>query len=382
MADLIVNHNDPSALNTAAADAIQCASLVTPATLTQGSVVTVTPQNQQQAVNMAQSAASRSLALGEAETQQALGVLKDVIRRMSLTPGLRSIVLISPGFLINTNYRQDEADLMDRAVRANVTINTLDPRGLYVPSSVADASKSQYNSRTAVAQDRFLRESELAEQDTIAELAEGTGGTFFHNSNDYAEGLKQTAAAPEYIYLLGFSPQNLKYDGSFHGVKVTLKPKDLSMQARRGYYAPRHAANEEEQAKQEIKEAMFSREEVQEFPIQLQSQFFKVTPDRAKLAIVAHIDLKLLKFQKMEGRDKDTLTIVSGLFDRNGNMLAGTTKTVEMRLKEENFANHLANGLNVKTSFDVQPGKYLLRLVVRDSEGQMMSARNGIVDIP
>jgi hypothetical protein len=63
-------------------------------------------------------------------------------------------------------------------------------------------------------------------------------------------------------------------------------------------------------------------------------------------------------------------------------MLAGTTKTVEMRLKEENFANHLANGLNVKTSFDVQPGKYLLRLVVRDSEGQMMSARNGIVDIP
>jgi hypothetical protein len=36
----------------------------------------------------------------------------------------------------------------------------------------------------------------------------------------------------------------------------------------------------------------------------------------------------------------------------------------------------------VKTSFDTQPGKYLLRLVVRDSEGQMMAARNGIVEIP
>jgi hypothetical protein len=53
-----------------------------------------------------------------------------------------------------------------------------------------------------------------------------------------------------------------------------------------------------------------------------------------------------------------------------------------MRLKDETFDARLAAGLNVKTTFDVQPGKYVLRLVVRDSEGQMMSARNGIVEIP
>jgi len=154
------------------------------------------------------------------------------------------------------------------------------------------------------------------------------------------------------------------------------------MQARRGYYAPKHAINEAEQAKQEIREAIFSREEVQEFPLGLQTQFFKTTADTARLSVLAHIDMKTLKFQKVEGRDSNTLTVVSGLFDRNGNLLTSIQKTVEMRLKEETFDARLAAGLNVKTTFDVQPGKYVLRLVVRDSEGQMMSARNGIVDIP
>jgi hypothetical protein len=161
-----------------------------------------------------------------------------------------------------------------------------------------------------------------------------------------------------------------------------LKPKDLNMQARRGYYAPKHAINEEEQAKQEIREAVFSREEVQEFPITLQTQFFKTTADTAKLSILAHIDIKNLQFQKVQGRNNDKLTIVSGLFDRNGNMVTAIVKYVELRLKEETLAQRLAAGIGLKTSFDVQPGRYVLRVVVRDSQGQMMSARNGIVDIP
>ena len=31
------------------------------------------------------------------------------------------------------------------------------------------------------------------------------------------------AALPEYYYVLGFSPQNLKFDGSYHNLKVSLK---------------------------------------------------------------------------------------------------------------------------------------------------------------
>jgi VWFA-related protein len=371
MADLIVNHYDGSVLAAAISDVFVCANLDR-----------TMPGAQAVAQSMAQAGASRTLAAGEADLQTTLSVLKDVVRRMSSTPGQRSIVLISPGFLVTINYRQDEMDLMDRAIRANVTISSLDARGLYTFDTGVDGSQGQYNPVSANRKNTYLRDSALADGDILAELADGTGGTFFHNNNDYQDGLRSTAAAPEFIYLLGFSPQNLKYDGSFHSVKVTLKPKDLNMQARRGYYAPKHAINEEEQAKQEIREAVFSREEVQEFPITLQTQFFKTTADTAKLSILAHIDIRNLQFQKAQGRNNDKLTIVSGLFDRNGNMVTAIVKYVELRLKEETLAQRLAAGIGLKTSFDVQPGRYVLRVVVRDSQGQMMSARNGIVDIP
>jgi VWFA-related protein len=381
-ADLITNRNDADALSVATNDALICASLLDIQGISRGGSApqTPSPQDMQSARGLAQGAASSAVAVGEAEIQQTLGSLTDVVRRMTSTPGQRSIVLISPGFQITINYLQEEMDLLDRAIRAKVTISSLDARGLYAFDTGVELNQPGGSNQTK--KSMYQHMAMLADSDVLAEVSEGTGGTFFHDNNDYKEGLRLTAAAPEFIYLLGFSPQNLKYDGSFHSVKVVVKPKDLDMQARRGYYAPRHAVNEAEQAKQEIREAMFSREEVQEFPVALQTQFFKTTADTARLSVLAHIDMKNLKFQKAEGRDTNTLTIVSGLFDRNGNLLSSIQKTVEMRLKEETFDAKLAAGLNVKTSFDVQPGKYVLRLVVRDSEGQMMSARNGIVDIP
>jgi len=38
--------------------------------------------------------------------------------------------------------------------------------------------------------------------------------------------------------------------------------------------------------------------------------------------------------------------------------------------------------VTVKTSFDVAPGRYAVRVVVRDAEGQKMAAQTGAVDIP
>jgi len=38
----------------------------------------------------------------------------------------------------------------------------------------------------------------------MAQLADGTGGTFFHNRNDVDEAMRQAGAAPALSYLLGF----------------------------------------------------------------------------------------------------------------------------------------------------------------------------------
>jgi len=93
--------------------------------------------------------------------------------------------------------------------------------------------------------------------------------------------------------------------------------------------------------------------------------------------------LRALHFRKDNGRNLNTVTFVTGLFDRNGHLIGqGVVKTVDLHVKDDGFEARLAAGLSAKTSFDVPPGKYVVRLVVRDSEGQMMAARNGVIDIP
>jgi uncharacterized protein (DUF2141 family) len=259
----------------------------------------------------------------------------------------------------------------------------VDARGLYNPDPIVDASQRMLSLGGSGAKRQYAIQSAQANEDVLAELADATGGTFFHNDNDLAAGLKQVAAQPEFVYVLGFSPQNLKYDGAFHSLKVVVKtPRGLELQARRGYYAPKHVINPEEQAKEEIREALFSRDEMSDIPVNLNMQFFKSTDVNARLTVVARVDLKQLRFRKAEDRNLNTLTIVAAVFDRNGNFITGLQKIVDMKLKDQTVANLPAAGINIRNTFDLTPGTYAVRLVVRDSEGQTMAARNGTVQIP
>jgi VWFA-related protein len=82
--------------------------------------------------------------------------------------------------------------------------------------------------------------SDFEEQAVLEELADGTGGVFFHNNNDVNEGFRRVAARPEYSYVLAFSPQDVKFDGRFHKLKVTVNSgSKVTVQARKGYYAPK-----------------------------------------------------------------------------------------------------------------------------------------------
>ena len=178
--------------------------------------------------------------------------------------------------------------------------------------------------------------------DVLAELADGTGGTV-HNDNGFEEGLKELAGRPEYVYILGFSPDNLKFDGSYHGLKVKLKEAakfdgvKFDIVARRGYWAPSHAVDPAEAAKEELKETLFSRDEIADIPLDLHAEFFKPSGAKAEISVVARLDAKALKFRKAEERNNDTLTVVTGLFDQNGNYISGIERVVEMRLRDQSL---------------------------------------------
>jgi VWFA-related protein len=364
-ADLIQEHGDPIALRGAVEDAMICGNTTLPSV----------------AESLTRSEAARVAATGAQETRIAISTLRDIVRRMSGAPGQRTIVLASPGF-ITPEQQQDKSEIIDRAIKARVTISTLDARGLYTDPALDVAQRTLSLAGSQIKQ-QYDRDAARAQADVLAELAAGTGGSFFQNSNDLGEGYRRLASAPDYLYLLGFAPQNLKLDGSFHNLKVTLyKARGLALEARKGYYAPRHLSDAEENAREEIREALFSREELRELAAEMHTQFFKPDDETARLTVLVHLGLRNLKFRKDEGRNRDNVTIVSALFDRNGNYLTGTNKIVEMRLKDETMEQRIDSGVTVRSTFDVKPGQYLIRLVVRDSEGQLMTAQNGAVDIP
>jgi VWFA-related protein len=395
-ADLIANKNDPTALQLAESEYLTCHPPNPPYQI----AVMANPklsfdqwvlQQMQQAEPIVRGYATRVLATNDRDTRLALTVLTDLVRRMALLPGSRTIVLASSGFLLTDDYRTEEADLMDRAIRANVTINALDARGLYVVVPGGDAGTATSAPATFgmnVSAQRgiemqFATAGALAMGDVMAELADATGGMFFHNNNDLAEGFKRVAAQPEFIYVLGFSPQNLKLDGNFHALKVSLT-KGISgyqLQSRRGYFVRQHAIDLAELAKQEIEEAVFSRDEINDLPVEMHTQFFKTNAANARLSILARVDIRHLRFRKAEGRNLNTLTVMGSVFDRNGNYVTGNQKTIDISLTDQRIES-MANGVTVKSTVDVVAGSYVVRLVVRDSEGQLMSALNGVVDIP
>jgi VWFA-related protein len=387
MADLIQNKNDRTALQAAATEVLAtCAPPPPiPPSAPPSVLAQIMQQAEQTAENVSQGTAARILSFGDRDTRLAFTVIENAIRRLAAVPGGRTLIFVSSGFVLTDELRFEETEIMDRAIRANVRISSLNARGLYtiIPGGDASTSTTVANPAVMNVKAQYQRESAIAEEGIMAELADATGGRYFHNNNDLKAGFTQVAASPEFVYVLGFSPQNLKLDGAYHTLKVTLKTSHgLDLQARRGYYAPQHLADPEEDAKREIQEAMFSRDELQDIPLQLHMQFFKSSDVAAKIAVMARVNVKNLRFRKAGGRNNDNLTIFSGVFDRNGNYIAGMQKVVELRLQDATLEKVLSSGITVRTNFDVAPGSYVIRLVVRDSEGQTMAARNGVVEIP
>ncbi len=321
--------------------------------------------------------AHAALSVGDGETRSTLKVLEVVAKRLSSLPGQRAAVLISAGF-ITPFQNQEVSAVIDRAVRSGVVINCLDARGLYTPAEF-DAGQSYSTPDSQRILSQYQRLEAMADGGVLGEIADGTGGTYLHDRNDFLGSLRQLTAPPDVTYVLTFSPSDLKTDGKYHKLKVTLKnASDVNLQARRGYFAPTRAEDAAEQAKDEIEDAVFSRDQVNDIPVSLHTQFFKTSDFNARLAVVAHVDLKPIRFRKLDGRNRNTLTVVTGIFDNDGNYITGQEKTIEMRFRDETLESRIASGLTVRANFDVKTGTYGVRMVARDTDGHMYSATQAV----
>jgi VWFA-related protein len=327
----------------------------------------------------------------EVQARSNLLGLERVVDYLSQMPGQRTIVLVSPGFLSQSEqYPLDQ--LIDRALRSQVVISSLDPRGLAVLMRGADTKWVFGQPGT---QERLDSQREVVVQDVLAEVAQDTGGTFFHNNNDLKAGFGALAGSP-IDYVLAFAPTDMKPDGKFHMLKIKLveKHKDFSLQARRGYFAPKNEAeataeakrqkalDAEAQSEAQIREAMFSKSVSQQLPVGLGGKLADAQAGTRELSLVSHLDAKPLHFQKEGGHNLNTVSFVFAIFDEKDNLVMARQRRTNLNVPDGQLPDLFKEGVTISMSFQLKPGVYRIREVVTDSEEHHLTAVSTTLKVP
>ena len=345
-------------------------------------------------------------------------------RAMRNLPGRKALVLMSDGLSIPTvestcgssNAPMHNAieRITEDAARAGVTLYTQDttglatktldasynsaaPAGSVLPGGPGDAM-ALYVHQAVSAQglqqsQQNLRNTSIAGREVPQYLTSQTGGFSAEGHNDLLEAINKSLDDMSGYYLMSFQPAPGDFELKnseiqWHKIEVRLKARGLLVRSTKGFAGTPGtfstdglATSAPGEAKRQIDEAFTSGEQRNDLPAHLRAEFFK-DGNRATVTVTARIDAAKLPYRKENGRDRDDLTLVVGLFDQNGNFVSATQKIIEVRLREERLGVWMQSGIVNKTDFNVQPGKYLVRLVVRDAEGQSMAEQSTGVEIP
>ena len=336
--------------------------------------------------------ARKVLEQSQIQARANLEELDKVVNYVSRMPGQRSVVLVSPGYLSRSEESQLDQTI-DRALHAQVVISSLDPRGLSDPLHESDVSHTYMSPFLTANLHRLQSDRESAARDVLQEVAQGTGGEFLHNINDLQAGFRVLRSPSGYY--LGFAPKDLKPDGKFHDLKVELaeKPKGWIVQARRGYFAPRseaeaetvakagEAGDPEAQAKEQLREALFAKTELQQLPVTMDVKVYSTKTDDRELALSAHLDTRSLHFRKDGQRNLNSVTFVFAVFDQKDNLLQVQKGQAPLNPVDAQLEQVRSAGLKMDSKFELKPGVYRIREVVTDAEEHRVTALSRNVDV-
>ncbi len=362
---LIVNHMDPDTLAGAVAEDMACKKL---------------PQRQAvEDVNLLARVVWEESMFHSRTIILSIGAMVDVLGKM---PGRRMLLLTSGGFLTG-NVEYDEEEAIHKAIRAEVVINALDAKGLYTYNPGGrpiDAPPQRGNSqRTAIADIRNEGRQAQAKDDGMAALALGTGGSFYHNSNDLDRGYRDLATIPETVYILGFTPPEEMRDGRFHNLKVKLASGHYSVQTRLGYTARDKNTPVETKTASSLDREVTDSSTPSDVPSAMTlSPVENGTPG---ITAVIHVAVGKLNFQVRDGRHLQKLVIVTALMDDKGTLVTGVQGKVDLALKEDSFNRLAMQGIKIPVELHAPPGAYKIRAVIQEATDGKMSAYTQAVQI-
>jgi VWFA-related protein len=191
----------------------------------------------------------------QAEGQWSLYPLLALVKAKAPLAGRKTLVLFSPGLQVPLNLDDVFRTVVSEANRSNVSVYSVDTRGLSsqsdIQTSAAALREAATTSMTQQMKDpgaaTTLGEMQIMDtaegslrlnlQQGLSDLAEGTGGFLVANANDFAKSVDRLSADIRGYYEIEYSPAVVSFDGGFRRIAVKVARKDVVLQSRRGYFA-------------------------------------------------------------------------------------------------------------------------------------------------
>ena len=194
------------------------------------------PEDFVTARDQVRSFAAQIYARASMRSEQSLGLVERSLEALGEAPGRKSLVLVSAGLIQDPRLRGYRR-VVTASRRANTAVYFLDARGLVAAPSGLQADVAMpidiVDRSTGTGVNETREGSEGSEG-----LALDTGGLVLKNRNDLAAGLARIGREARSYYLVGYAPQNRAADGKFRRIEVKVAREDVTVRARRGYFAP------------------------------------------------------------------------------------------------------------------------------------------------
>ncbi len=332
--------------------------------------------------------------------------LKNLAESLSGVHGRRkALVYISEGISYTTTNFEEwreisgnartgvsiEGDLRDAvtaASRANVSIYSIDPRGL---TNLGDTSMEinyvPENPNLRLDNAALLDELRLS-QDSLRVLAEQTGGLAIVNSNDVAGAFDRVVRDNSSYYMLGYYPTNEKRDNGFRRIEVRVNKPGFQVRARKGYVSPRKGDGPatrrlpKVEGSAELADALNRPIQTSGLTLHANTASFRGAAPNTSVAVTITVDGAGFTFAEKDGWIEDKLEVSVSAIDPKGKVRGSEHFDLNIRIRPESRPILIGTGFRVISKIDVPPGKYNLRIGTRESGGGALGTIFTDLEVP
>jgi VWFA-related protein len=321
-------------------------------------------------------------------TDQKLAAVQGLANVLAAIPGRKALVEFTGG--ITQTGEENRAELRaatDAANRANVSVYSIDARGMFATPPGGDATTASAIGTSAFSGASVYHQTDQREdsRDTLATLSTDTGGRAFFDLGDLSDAFPRIQQDNGGYYLIGYSlPTGVKQDGRWHAVRVTVNMPEAHVHYRNGYYAPRDFQHlEKEDRDQQLADAMTSENPSVELPIAVETAMFRLSDQQVYVPISAKLSSSALDWAHRHGRHEAEFDFAAEVrVVPSGQPVAALRDTITVHLDEQRFQEVERANLVYQGGVVLSPGTYRLKFVARENESGKIGTFEDALAIP